>query len=134
MVSSETLSNQQSWRRAVLKRLGFTAPFLAFSAKAAEPSPDKLLMDRLAIREVIDNWVLYRDAGDWERFRTVWHSDGYMMATWFEGPATEFAKVSSEGMNHGVNIMHFLGGTTIDLAGNRAVAQTKMTLATSPRS
>ena len=128
MASNEPLSGKQTWRRAILKQLGLAAPFLAIAAKADDPSPDKLMMDRLAIREVIDNWVLYRDAGDWERFRTVWHSDGYMMATWFEGTATEFAKVSSEGMNHGVNIMHFLGGTTIDLAGNRAVAQTKMTI------
>ena len=117
-----------SKRRELLKKIGITAPLLAFSAKAAETSPDKAMADRLAIREVIENWVLYRDAGDWERFRTVWHDDGYMMATWFEGPATEFAKVSSEGMDHGVNIMHFLGGTTIDLAGNRAVSQTKMTI------
>lgn len=27
------------------------------------------------IRELIENWVLWRDAGDWERFRTVWHRD-----------------------------------------------------------
>jgi hypothetical protein len=26
---------------------------------------------RLTIREVVENWVLWRDAGDWERFRTV---------------------------------------------------------------
>jgi hypothetical protein len=128
MVSNETIRDTQNWRRNILKRIGIGVPFLAFSAKGAETSPDKLMMDRLAIPEVIDNWVLYRDAGDWERFRSVWTSDGYMMATWFEGPATEFAKVSSDGMDHGVNIMHFLGGKTIGLAGNRAVAQTKMTI------
>ncbi len=93
MVSNEQLSGKQTWRRAILKQLGFAVPFLALAAKGDEPSPDKLIMDRLAIREVIDSWVLYRDAGDWERSRTVWHSDGYMMATWFEGPATEFAEV-----------------------------------------
>jgi hypothetical protein len=31
--------------------------------------------DRLAIRDLIENWVVWRDAGDWERFRTVWHDD-----------------------------------------------------------
>ena len=84
--------------------------------------------DQLAIREVIENWVVWRDAGDWERFRTVWHDDGYMMATWFQGPAAEFIRVSREGWNRGVSILHFLGGVSIDLAGDRAVAQTKMTI------
>jgi hypothetical protein len=86
------------------------------------------MLDRLAIREVLENWAVYRDAGDWERFKTVWHDDGYMTATWFQGPATEFMRVSREGMEKGVNILHFLGGMAIDIAGHRAIAQTKMTI------
>ena len=86
------------------------------------------LLDRLAIRDLVENWAVWRDAGDWERFRTVWHDDGVMMATWFQGDADAFIKVSREGFEKGVNILHFLGGTSIDLAGDRAVAQTKMTI------
>jgi hypothetical protein len=84
--------------------------------------------DRLAIRDVIENWVLFRDAGDWDRFATVWHDDGFMMATWFQGSATEFARISREGLRKGVNILHFLGGCSIDVEGRRAIAQTKMTI------
>jgi hypothetical protein len=84
--------------------------------------------DRLAIRDLVENWALWRDAGDWERFKTVWHPDGRMMATWFQGPAEDFIRVSREGFEKGVSILHFLGGTTIDLAGVRAIAQTKMTI------
>ena len=43
------------------------------------------VLDKLAIRELIENWALWRDARMWERFRTVWHDDGRMMATWFQG-------------------------------------------------
>jgi hypothetical protein len=89
---------------------------------------DEATLDKLAIREVIDNWAVWRDSGDWERFRTVWHDDGYMMATWFQGTADEFIRVSREGWERGVSILHLLGGTSIDLAGNRAIAQTKMTI------
>ncbi len=89
--------------------------------------PDEV-EDRRLIRELVENWALWRDAGDWERFATVWHDDGFMMATWFQGPATEFIRVSREGFERGVNILHFLGGSTIDLAGTRAIAQTKMTI------
>ena len=84
--------------------------------------------DRLAIRDLIENWAVWRDAGDWERFRTVWHDDGVMMATWFQGPAAEFIRVTREGWAKGVSILHFLGGSSIDLAGNRAIVQTKMTI------
>ena len=83
---------------------------------------------RLAIRELLENWVVWRDAGDWKRFRTVWHDDGRMMATWFQGSADEFIRVSREGRDRGVNILHFLGGTSIDVTGERAIAQTKMTI------
>ena len=84
--------------------------------------------DKIAIREVIENWTLWRDAGDWERFATVWHDDGWMTATWFQGPASEFIRVSREGFEKGVSILHFLGGFTCDIAGLRAVSQTKMTI------
>ena len=84
--------------------------------------------DRLLIRELVENWVVWRDAGDWERFATVWHDDGFMMATWFQGPARDFIRVSREGFERGVSILHFLGGTSIDLADPRAIAQTKMTI------
>jgi hypothetical protein len=90
--------------------------------------PDLYRADRVAIRDVIENWAIWRDAGDWERFATVWHDDGWMAATWFQGPASEFIKVSKEGWEKGVRILHFLGGLSIDLAGNRAIAQTKMTI------
>ena len=89
-------------------------------------NPD--ILDKLAIREIVENWVVWRDAGDWERFRTVWHDDGYMMATWFQGPAEEFIRVSREGWNRGVSILHFLGGISIEVSGAHAISQAKMTI------
>ena len=82
--------------------------------------------DQLEIRQLIDNWVLWRDAGFWDRFATVWHDDGWMTATWFQGPASRFIEISREGFERGVNILHFQGAHTADVAGPRAVAQTKM--------
>ncbi len=84
--------------------------------------------DRELIRDLVENWVIWRDAGDWDRFASVWHDDGVMMATWFQGPASDFIAVSREGFERGVRILHFLGGTSLDLARPRAVAQTKMTI------
>jgi hypothetical protein len=89
---------------------------------------DDAALSRQLIRELIENWVLWRDAGLWDRFRTVWHDDGHMMATWFQGSADDFIRVTREGWDRGVTILHFLGGSTIDIVGQRAVAQTKMTI------
>src|SRR3954469_288499 len=86
------------------------------------------LLDGLTIRQLVEDWAVLRDARLWDRFREVWHEDGRMMATWFQGSRDEFIKVSEEGYQKGVRILHFLGGSTIDLSGPRAVAQTKMTI------
>jgi len=87
--------------------------------------------EEFRIRRVIETWAIARDSGDWATFASVWHDDGWMTATWFQGPAAEFVRVSQAGFEAGVNILHFLGGTVSTLssgtgAGVRAIAQTKM--------
>ncbi|MEL7344542.1 MAG: nuclear transport factor 2 family protein [Pseudomonadota bacterium] len=84
--------------------------------------------DKLLLRELIDNWAIWRDAGFWEKFRTVWHDDGRMMATWTQGTADEFIAMNKEGWSKGVSILHFLGGFNAEINANRAVTQTKMTI------
>jgi hypothetical protein len=90
---------------------------------------DSNIIERMEVRELIEKWAIYRDSADWENFRTVWTDDGRMMATWFHGPAEEFIKVSIEGFERGIYILHFLGGSMVEIKGDRAVAQTKMTIA-----
>jgi ketosteroid isomerase-like protein len=87
--------------------------------------------EEFRIRQVIETWAIARDSGDWATFASVWHDDGWMTATWFQGPAAEFVQVSQAGFEAGVNILHFLGGTVSTLSastgtGDRAIAQTKM--------
>jgi SnoaL-like domain len=84
--------------------------------------------DEQTIRRLVQDWVVWRDAGDWERFRSVWHDDGRMMATWFQGSCYDFIRVSREGFERGVRILHFLGGISVDVADPRAVSQAKMTI------
>jgi hypothetical protein len=84
--------------------------------------------DELEIRALVEAWAIHRDALAWDRFRAVWHEDGRMMATWWQGPYEDFIRVSIEGFERGVRILHFLGGSAIDVAGDRAIAQTKMTI------
>lgn len=89
---------------------------------------EQLIIDKFAILEVVNNWVIWSDAGDYDRFATVWHDDGWMTATWFQGPAAEFVAARKAGFERGVSIIHFLGASASDVVDNRAISQTKMTI------
>jgi hypothetical protein len=89
---------------------------------------DETLADRVAIRDVVESWALARDSADWEWFRRQWHDDGYMMATWFQGPKEDFIRVSQEGYAKGVNILHYTGASQATVSGTRAISQTRMTI------
>ena len=84
--------------------------------------------DHSAIRDLIERWVVWRDAGDWERFRTLWHDDGRMAATWTQSSVDEFIESSRRAQASGMSVVHFLGGQAIDVAGDRAISQTKMSI------
>ena len=84
--------------------------------------------DRIAIRNVVESWALARDSANWDWFREQWHDDGYMMATWFQGPKEDFIRVSQEGYEKGVNILHYTGASQAVVRGARAISQTRMTI------
>ena len=84
--------------------------------------------DRLAIRDVVESWAIARDSANWNWFREQWHDDGYMMATWFQGPKEDFIQVSQEGYEKGVNILHYTGASQSVVSGTRAISQTRMTI------
>ena len=86
------------------------------------------LIDRTLIRELIENWALWRDSGDWASFATVWHPDGVMVATWQQSRADAFIVACRAGWENGVKVSHTLGGSSVTVAGDRAIAQTRMTI------
>lgn len=86
---------------------------------------DQQFTDIMRIRDSIERWAVYRDALMWDKFRALWHPDGVMTATWTEGPYEDFIRITEEGVKHGLNILHILGGSAIEVNGDRAVAMTK---------
>ncbi len=84
--------------------------------------------DRATIRELVENWAVWRDSNQWDKFRTVWHDDGRMVATWAQGTADEFIARSKQAFANGMRVVHSLGGCSIEVNGDRAIAQTKMTI------
>jgi hypothetical protein len=86
---------------------------------------DEATIAKLQIREQIESWVIWRDSGNWDKFRTVWHDGGRMQTTWYSGPVDEFIAHTRRTFERGAIGAHFLGGSAIELAGVRAIAQTK---------
>jgi hypothetical protein len=85
------------------------------------------LEDKLALRQLVDDWIIFSDGGDWENFRRVWHDDGRMMATWTQGTADEFVAMRKASFEKGAtSIIHFNGAHSSDIRGDRATSQTKM--------
>ncbi len=84
--------------------------------------------DRQTIRDMIESWAIWRDSADWQRFRSLWHDDGIMSATVFQGPVDEFIDRARQSHERGVTAQHILGGTSVDINGSRAVAQTRATI------
>src|SRR5439155_25224481 len=86
------LRGMQAERQATV---GATGALEKDGGGPADPMAD--LVDRMLVRELVENWVVFRDAGDWARFRTVWHEDGRMMATWCQAPVEGFIQANQQG-------------------------------------
>lgn len=80
------------------------------------------------IKRVVEAWAVLRDAGQFDRLLALYHDDGQMMTTWAQVSAPEFVRLSTEGWERGINIHHMLGGTDVDIVGDRSIAQTKVTI------
>jgi hypothetical protein len=83
--------------------------------------------DVTQIRDLIERWVVYRDAFLWDKFRKVWHPEGVMIATWSQSSYEDFIKNTERGKKeHGLWYMHILGGSGIEVNGGRGISMTKM--------
>lgn len=82
--------------------------------------------DQTEIRQAIEEWVIYRDSGDWDRFAELWHKDGYMVATWFKAKASDFVARARRAWGEGFTSFHVLGGSAVTVNGSRAVSQSRM--------
>ena len=85
-------------------------------------------LEKLSIIDVVQSWALYRDTGDWEGLRSTVHPDAHMTATWFDGPFTQFITAVQASWRKGSRSQHFLGGTVAQIVGDKAIAQTRMTI------
>jgi hypothetical protein len=86
------------------------------------------ILDRLAIAHAVQNWALWRDAGQWDRLRSLYTPDAKVHATWFVGSAQQFIERSIESAKNGPRVQHFIGPTSVDLNGDKAIAESRVIL------
>jgi len=86
------------------------------------------LLDRAAIVEAVQNWGLWRDTGRWDRLRSLYTADAIQHTTWFVGPAAEFIDRCIELAKRGARSQHFIGASSVDINGERAIAETRLVL------
>jgi len=90
--------------------------------------PDDLMQDKARIKELIEKWYVSRDYFLWDDFRSTWHEDGVMVATWNEAPFEEFIE-NCDRRRHapgGFLTSHLLAGSIINVNGARATAMNKI--------
>jgi hypothetical protein len=51
------------------------------------------LQDRMDIADLMTGWI-HRDLARWDDLRTLFHPDGEIEVTWFEGKASDFVDAS----------------------------------------
>jgi hypothetical protein len=84
--------------------------------------------ERDAIRNVIAEWALARDTGQWEKLRSLYAPHATMQTTWFEGSADYFVDRSAKGFGKTARGQHLIGASVIGLGVARAIAETRIVL------
>jgi hypothetical protein len=87
------------------------------------------LADKIACAELIQNWGVFRDQGKWKELRGTFTPDGHISVSWFRGPFEQFVERcrASFGASHSWS-RHHLFAPAVEIAGDRAVAETSVTI------
>ena len=86
------------------------------------------LQDKMEITEVVQQWALWRDTGNWVPLRTAYSSQGRMTTMWFDGPADDFIAACKSGSGKGNTSGHFICGNTVRVNGDKALSNARLIL------
>lgn len=86
--------------------------------------------DIQSIERLIRAWALWRDTRQWDLLRTCYWPGARVRTTWLDGTAEDFieASIRSATNPQAPLAQHALGGTTVRVSGDRALAETRMTI------
>lgn len=87
------------------------------------------LADYLRIIKLMSDFH-YRDTGQWDRLRTLFHSDSRVHLMWFTGSGDAFVDAVSDLSATEITSKHIIATPVIEFHGNRATSETNAILVT----
>jgi hypothetical protein len=94
---------------------------------AKAPAPDSrclaILEDRQSIADLMTGWI-HRDLAEWDQLRELFHPDGTIEISWFEGLASDFVDGSMRMGESDLRTKHFIGAPVVALNGPKATVET----------
>ncbi len=82
-----------------------------------------VLEDRQSIADLMTGWI-HRDLAEWDKLRELFHPDGTIEVTWFEGLASDFVDDSMRMGKSDFRTKHFVGAPVVTFNGNKAIVET----------
>ena len=81
--------------------------------------------DRQQLNDLMNGWI-HRDLGEWAQLRNLFHPDGTIEITWFEGLASDFVNGSMRMGASDLRTKHLIASprVTFNAAGNKALLET----------
>jgi hypothetical protein len=81
------------------------------------------LEDRLSIADLMTGWI-YRDLAQWDSLRKLFHPDGTIEITWFEGLFSDFVDGSIRMGASDLRTKHVIAGPVVSFQGDKAIVET----------
>ncbi len=81
------------------------------------------LDDRQDIADLMTGWI-YRDLAEWDRLRSLFHPDGAIEISWFQGKASDFVDGSMRMGASDLQTKHVIASPTVVIQGDKAIAET----------
>lgn len=85
-------------------------------------------IDRVEIQQIVLRERISRDMQRWDDLAACYNTDSWVDMSWFIGTGAAFAKASAKMAAGGLLTFHEVGPTFIEIRGNRALADSGMTL------
>jgi hypothetical protein len=82
-----------------------------------------MIEDRQQITDLMTGWI-HRDLGHWDALRSLFHADGTIEVTWFEGLFGDFVDASARMGASDLKTKHMIGNPVITFNGNKAIVET----------
>ena len=82
-----------------------------------------ILEARQSIADLMTGWI-HRDLAEWDKLRELFHPDGTIEISWFEGLASDFVEGSIRMGESDVRTKHFIGAPVVDFNGQKATVET----------